>query len=97
MHIPQPKPQASQPERSTLKTNWESHTVHTRLKSASVRVASWAAERSFFRIKIEAPFKEKTQVIQFEGQATQIPLRFTVNPSLQVLQTESKVLLFHLH
>ena len=57
--------------------------MHTRLKSVSVRVESIAAERSFLRIKTEALFKEKTHVLQFEGHATQIPLRFTANPFLQ--------------
>ena len=81
MHIPQPDPHASQPERSMLKTNSESHTVQTRLKSVSVRVESWADERSFLRIKIEAPFKEKAHVLQFAGHATQTPMMLTVNPS----------------
>jgi len=58
--------------------------MHTRLKSVSVRVESIAAERSFLRIKTEALFKEKTQVLQFDGHAIQIPLRFIVNPLLQV-------------
>ena len=57
--------------------------MHIRLKSASVRVVRIAAERFFFRIKIEALFNEKTHVLQFEGHATQIPLRFTANPFLQ--------------
>ena len=62
MHELQPEPQASQPARSVLRTNSESHIVHTRPKSASVRTESWAAERSFFRIKIEDPLKENAQV-----------------------------------
>lgn len=67
------------------------------MKSPSVRVDSIVAERSFFRIKTEATFKEKIHLLQFEGHETHFPLRFTANPSLQVWQSESFVLLSHLH
>jgi len=40
MHLPQPDPHSSHPERLVLKTNPESQTMHTKLKSVSVRFES---------------------------------------------------------